>query len=584
VTLSLPLSRRGGPELVDPALDTPIFPLHRARPGTQQGDIPRFGQLRWQLAALEHGQSGRTLAVNWETFPALLRTGFMRAGWAVINIPTPAVLLRRPGSSTRAQLSAGSLQRTFRAWRFFASWLSGREVCHLHQADRSVLQDYPQALRQRGLTPAAAAIEMFAVSRLWAYAPLLLPADRIATPPWDGPGAEPGDFLGETNSTGGENTTVPVHPAVMSPLLIWALRTVTDFAPDILAAWREACRLHARIAPTARPRGREQICAYLRHLRETGQPLPVFTGAQAGALAQAHQAIAGQHGQPAPDRPLVHNGVIAALVGVSVAQVTTLLRDRPREWDGLRLGSGAPLPVPVTAQLDGRAWTQAIDFAEATDLALHLSAAALITVSYLSGMRPKEVLHLQRGCTTVELHKDGTVRYLVTGRHFKGVTDEVGNTIPDGEVRPQPWTVIELVHRAITVLEELTDGQRLFPREFSKAPKPRTYLGDALTPGMANERIARFTRWANTLAAAHGRQYETIPDDPAGAVTMRRLRRTVAWFINRQPGGRIALGIQYGHLRASLAESYGKARELRQTGDDVPVSLRQRGFVVRSAV
>ena len=38
---------------------------------------------------------------------------------------------------------------------------------------------------------------------------------------------------------------------------------------------------------------------------------------------------------------------------------------------------------------------------------------------------------------------------------------------------------------------------------------------------------------------------------------MSRFRRTVAWFINRQPGGRIALGIQYGHLRASQSESYG---------------------------
>jgi hypothetical protein len=37
---------------------------------------------------------------------------------------------------------------------------------------------------------------------------------------------------------------------------------------------------------------------------------------------------------------------------------------------------------------------------------------------------------------------------------------------------------------------------------------------------------------------------------------MRRFRRTVAWFINRQPGGRIALGVQYGHLRASFGESY----------------------------
>jgi hypothetical protein len=557
MTRPVPLSRRGGPDLVDPASDTPIFPLHRARPGTAEAGIPRFGELRWQLAALEHGQSGRTQAVNWETFPASLRVGFMRAGWAVINIPTPTVLLRRPGSSTRPQLSAGSLQRTFRAWRFFAAWLSQRQVCQLHQVDRPVLLDYPQVLHGRGLTPAAAAIEMFAITRLWAYAPFLLPADRIATPPWDEPGAEPGDFLGEAGGPGAENTTVPVHPAVMSPLLIWALRTVTDFAPDILAAWREACRLHARIAPTAMPGGREQIRAYLRHLRETGQPLPVFTGAQAGALAQAHRGMAGQHGGPAADRPLVHNAVIAAVAGVSVAQVATLLRDRPHEWDGLRLGTGAPLPVPVTARLDGRAWTQAIDFAGATDLALHLSTAALITVSYLSGMRPKEVLHLQRGCGRVEPQEDGTVRYVVTGRHFKGVTDEAGNTIPDGEIWSQPWTVIELVHHAITILEKLTDGQQLFPRKFSKAPKPRTYLGDVLTPGMANERIARFTGWANNLADVHGRLHETIPDDPAGAVTMRRLRRTVAWFINRQPGGRIALGIQYGHLRASLAESYG---------------------------
>jgi hypothetical protein len=52
-----------------------------------------------------------------------------------------------------------------------------------------------------------------------------------------------------------------------------------------------------------------------------------------------------------------------------------------------------------------------------------------------------------------------------------------------------------------------------------------------------------------------------IPADPDGAVTMRRFRRTVGWFINRQPCGRIALGVQYGHLRASFGESYsGRSR------------------------
>src|SRR5882672_725727 len=77
---------------------------------------------------------------------------------------------------------------------------------------------------------------------------------------------------------------------------------------------------------------------------------------------------------------------------------------------------------------------------------------------------------------------------------------------------------------------------RLWTRE--RRGHARSQFNCAVTgPGMANERIARFTRWANTLADVHGRGHETIPDDHAGAVTMRRLRRNVAWFINRQPGG-----------------------------------------------
>ncbi|MFE3186596.1 hypothetical protein ACFXKR_37925 [Streptomyces violascens] len=31
----------------------------------------------------------------------------------------------------------------------------------------------------------------------------------------------------------------------------------------------------------------------------------------------------------------------------------------------------------------------------------------------------------------------------------------------------------------------------------------------------------------------------------------------MAWFIYRRPGGRIALGLQYGHVASSMAESYG---------------------------
>lgn len=53
------------------------------------------------------------------------------------------------------------------------------------------------------------------------------------------------------------------------------------------------------------------------------------------------------------------------------------------------------------------------------------------------------------------------------------------------------------------------------------------------------------------------RSLGTIPDDPEGPISMRRLRRTLAWFIYRRPRGRVALGIQYGHLHAATTDGYG---------------------------
>lgn len=546
------------PSLVDPTPDTPVFPADRARPGIGEADIPRFGELRWQLAALAHGAAGRSQAVNWEAVPVSLRAGFMRAGWAVINLPTPDILLHRSGSSTRPRLSAGSLKRTFAAWRGFAQWLAQHQVTRLDQVDRAVLEKYAQFLVERGLTHGPVTTEMFAITRLWAYAPFLLPADRIPMPPWDEPGAATTDFLGAPTGTAGENTTTPVHPAAMSPLLVAALRTVTDFAPDILAAWRDARRLFDRIPSAPKPGGRADIRAYLQRLRDTGQPLPVFTRRQTGALAREHRVT--RPAKSSPGRPLVHNRVLAATLGVTAVQVSTLLTTEPEVLEGMRFGAGAPLSTPITAQLGSRPWRGPIDVEDVMDLVVQLATAALLTVAYLSGMRAQEVLNLERGCCTVERREDGTVRYLISGRHFKGVTDEDGNTISGGRTRSQPWTVIEPVHRAVTVLEELAEGRLLFPRELSKAAKPWAY-GDAMSVRTANARIAQFAAWANMLAAEHGRDHEVIPADPDGAVTMRRFRRSVAWFINRQPGGRIALGIQYGHLRVSITESYsGRSR------------------------
>ncbi|KIZ17574.1 hypothetical protein [Streptomyces natalensis] len=94
---------------------------------------------------------------------------------------------------------------------------------------------------------------------------------------------------------------------------------------------------------------------------------------------------------------------------------------------------------------------------------------------------PPVVQHLVKGCCTHEDRKDGTVRYKVTGRHFKGVTDDEGNTIPEGEVRLDPWIVLEFVAQAIAVVEELEAGNLLFSRSFSRGHRHGSEGGDAVT-------------------------------------------------------------------------------------------------------
>ncbi|WP_079158487.1 hypothetical protein [Streptomyces caniscabiei] len=53
-----------------------------------------------------------------------------------------------------------------------------------------------------------------------------------------------------------------------------------------------------------------------------------------------------------------------------------------------------------------------------------------------------------------------------------------------------------------------------------------------------------------------GGPHEVIPPDPHGRIGTERFRRSLAWHIARRPGGLVALAIQYGHLRPSVAAGY----------------------------
>ncbi|MDF6046121.1 hypothetical protein LRD69_29150 [Streptomyces sp. JH14] len=213
----------------------------------------------------------------------------------------------------------------------------------------------------------------------------------------------------------------------------------------------------------------------------------------------------------------------------------------------MEFADGAFLQTAITGAVDGQCWTDFIDFTEARALAVRLSTAALVTIGYLSGMRPEEVLHLERGCSTRQDREDGTVRYRITGRHFKGITDDEGNTLPEGEIRPAPWTVIELVDRAVKVLESLHDDQLLFPRSLTQKARSddeEEFHGGAIDPPgsrssspgptsrpSASAAITRlFPRPARVrhpaAAATHGRLVHLPPsrrpDRPWTAIRARR--------------------------------------------------------------
>ncbi|MGW7510191.1 hypothetical protein ACWGJ0_21110 [Streptomyces massasporeus] len=554
-----------GPEVIDPAPDTFVLPFSRLRPGFDPEQLPRFRDLAWRLALISPKESNRSLVIDWSRCPAGLRPGLMRAAFTELNVPTPAVLLQQRASRSTSQ--PGTLRHNFQIWTRFASWLDGRGITELSQVTIGDLEAYAEHLRPLGRRWRTDAKALWVISRLWAYAPYLPESDRLVMPPWEDPAAVMSDFLGTNDDTpDGENSVAIVHPAVMAPLLVWALRTVLDLSPDILAAAREHRRLLAAIPDRAPLGGTETTVAYLRGLLAAGEKLPSSGAPGATAMSARYRGAL----------PPMANTFLAGVLGVTTSQVARARGILSDELTPAVFGPAPRLDVALAARIGAAPWREQIGFDDVDTLMLHLSTAALICCAYLSGMRPEEVLALRRGCCTRVERDDGTVRFEVRGRHFKGVLDEEGNAIGEGEERLDPWIVLEPVARAIAVVEELEDGEQLFTRTLYRYAKGTCMPRTGLSSDTAVERIRAFTAWANQLAAAHDRPHELIPSDPDGAVALRRFRRTIAWFIYRQPGGRIALAVQYGHAATAMSESYAG----RSKADMLEVLDQEKGLAL----
>ncbi|MGW3690290.1 integrase [Streptomyces sp. NPDC005125] len=519
-----------------PTPATPVVPDYRVV--TAHAHLnSRYADPVWFMAPLTDKPSAAKSSILWSNCPLGFQDEIRLIAWTMINGRLRPTYLKERANRLRSRLGADRTVETVRQWSHFATWLTKQNITSLADCTAKVLHEYALHLNDKYSSRDHVERLLGALTRLWAFDELSARPAGIARPPWDELGVD--DYLPAATSTGGENSIEPLAEQTMGPLLVWAIRVIDDFSADILAAWDEVQRLQetARTSRTT-PAGRAALAAYLDPLLAADAPLP--SGLNRGEHGLARQYLGGLTG--------ASKGVIDQFVRKH--NLAAAVRRRP---------GPCPLETPVTGRINGSPWREHMDFNEAVGLMRHLGTAAFIVLSYLTGMRPGEVLGLRTGsCPDPEPSADGSIgRHLIGGHEYKTATDEDGNHNPSGAEREVPWVAITPVVNAIRVLERMVpDGHLLFDHQAHDLPTPRPGTGSLKSEALCT-RIEDFIAWANQEATAHGAIHELIPPDPLGNVGTERFRRSLAWHIARRPNGLVALAIQYGHLRTTLvSEGY----------------------------
>lgn len=490
-----------------------------------QETVPRFGADKWSLAPLGTPAAVRPGTLIWTRFPEHLRESFRRAAWLLINTPSPAALLDRDGTNAIEWYSGSSIRITvMHTWLTFAMWLQQNRILRLADVTTADYESYLKHVQVEECTPRTMYALLRGVSRLWAYAPSLPTSDALPMPVWED---EPIGKLLPAAIGRGENRTPIVHPTTMAPLLLWARRFLT-LADDITAASRHWQSLLDELPVNPKQRSSKDAATTLVQRWITAGTTVLPAKIWSGKQTIDYRYLAATHGQIHPD------------------DLRQAIIDSSYPFSG-DLDASTRIDTPIHATIDGKPWCEGIDYKDLKALQHSLTAAALVIIAYLTGMRPHEVLELQPGCIVRQRVNATTNRYAVHGRKYKRVRRD-GRSDPDGQARC--WTTIPPVAQAIETLE------RCFPHNKILFPSSRNPTV-ALTSSKVGPHITTLIEMANHLTRTlQLPEAYAIPSDPAGPISLRRFRRTLAWHIRRLPNGKIALAIQYGHLTIMQGEGY----------------------------
>uniref|UniRef100_UPI003F582C9C integrase n=1 Tax=Mycolicibacterium bacteremicum TaxID=564198 RepID=UPI003F582C9C len=517
---------------------TPHTEVLLHRPVYIPGRRSRFGDPVWDLSAAIEDRHSAGQAVHWDTFPAAFRHACKLYLFALLNVVQDAPRL---DAARSLHPHIKTILAELVPLRRFTTWLLNDGVTSFRQVSAEHLDRYVLHVTDAtGVSGERKRSALQAVKRLHVYREELPAVCQLpAGPLWGGASAR--GLAQYESSWGKPNTTPRIHPDVMEPLLSAALLVTHTVAADLLPAARkllEMRQLAHRIAPDirrARTRTvslfqttKTQLDALLKALRHNDTALPGIRADDTVSVDLRGLAVGGWLNHTELTRMKETPVMIAASglpIDVDMLRTTTFSTAGTRPWRD----------TPVEAD-------------ELGALLRHVVAACFLVIAYLSGVRTGEALNLRRGCVSRDVKLALT---FMSGQQLK-----VGDLRRNRSPATIPWVVTDETAHAVSVLEQITAGELLFPG-FQWCSQEQFLHGSTRTrtPGSINTDITRFIGWFNRDIAPSV-SHPPIPADPHGPIQVPRLRRTLAWHIVRRPGGTIAGATQYGHLHTQIIQGY----------------------------
>lgn len=525
-----------------PDRDTPSIKPHRVH--NANAPIAPFGASSWSLAAIEP-EDHRRYTIHFRDWPEGFQDFARHLAYSLINHGHPESFLEQGRLGTVRWPSSGSVAQILYRVRTQMRWLSTTWTGHHTDTpvrtpadlDSGHLDDLKGWCEERYPAPRTRAAHLGDIVRVWHMNPWLPAACRWPEPSWRHHDWQP-------KRRKEENKAIAIQESTFGPLLEWATAFVADFATDILSAHVHYQEHTARrLATSTKMTPVECLDWYA----STATPLPIkppWVPSKSGSVIGWH-VLAYRHG----------------LTPLSISNLPARYRKASFQTD--KDLSHTALDIPVTGHFRGRSWIPFISVYDVTSgpgvmtreggpLIRHLRSACLIVIAALTGMRPEEVLNLQHGSAMDPILRPGGSRLqLVRGRVFKGPS-----RLDNGE-RREPlqgvWATLPIAATAIYTMEKINralerEGNLLFSVDGKTPIYTRT----------ASSWITTFINFVNDRLVPHTAAPAglTIPADPSGAISLKRFRRTLAWYLRHRPNGEATAAIQYQHVGTTMSEGY----------------------------